>query len=70
MLVQSSPYIITLLGTKKKGVIIKNLYDVTIEEVFLIVLLVTWAKCKSAYKGGVIKQEVTIEGDDCICNIL
>ena len=46
--------------------IIKNLYDVTIEEVFLIMLLVTWAKYKSAYKGGVIKQGVTIEGDDCI----
>src|SRR5207247_857488 len=39
---QSSPSIVTPLGTKKNGVIIKILYDVTKERFFLISLLVTW----------------------------
>ena len=53
--IQSTLSIITPLETKKNGVIIKNLYNVTIEKVFLIVLLITQAEHKSAYKEGVTK---------------
>ena len=46
--------------------IIKILYDVIKERVFLISLLVTWAKTNVLIKGDVTISGVTIEGVDCI----
>ena len=50
-LVQSSSFIVTPLRTKKNGVIIKILYDVTKWEVFLISLLITWANVNVLIRG-------------------
>ena len=54
------------MGPKKNGVIIKILYDVIKEKVFLISLLVTWAKTNVLIKGDVTISGVIIEEVDCI----
>src|SRR4051812_35984786 len=55
--IQSSSHIVTPLKTKKNGVIIKILHDVTKGKVFLISLLITWTNVNvfirgNAYTGG------------------
>ena len=69
-MIQSSFHIVTPLGTKKNGVIIKILYDVTKERFFLISLLVTWTNANVLIGRDVTISGVTIEGDDCISFIL
>src|SRR6185436_15411073 len=64
--IQSTLSIVTPLGTKKNGVIIKILYDVTKERFFLISLLVTWANAIVLIGRDVTISGVTIKGDDCI----
>ena len=61
-----NPSIVTPLGTKKNGVIIKILYDVIKERVFLISLLVTWANVNVLIRRDVTISGVTIEGVDCM----
>ena len=50
--IQLSSHIVTPLGTKKNGVIIKILYYVTEGEVFLISLLITWANVNVLIRGS------------------
>ena len=55
--IQSSSHIVTPLETKKNGVIIKILYDVTKGKVFLISLLITWANINVLIREEVLIQE-------------
>ena len=56
------------MGPKKNGVIIKILYDVIKEKVFLISLLVTWANVNVLIRRDVTISGMTIERVDCISN--
>src|SRR5256885_16981518 len=71
IIIQSTLSIVTPLGPKKNGVIIKILYDVTKERIFLISLLVTWANANVLIGRDVTISGVTIERDDYnIINII